>query len=393
MALRVIEGIGTVVAADFGGTGSEPGDTTWNQLAVVGKWDGHWQGPFEISAKDISQLEQSISASRVEIPIDYGHATLYDREAPAAGWVKSAQTRDVSGQPVLFGQLKWNARAAAAIRGGEYRYLSPTIQWRSIDRVSGKMGGTSLHSVALTNKPFLHELPAVQLTSIRAAMRQLEEESPMNEEQRKKMALALGLSEDATVEQIEAKIAALASSDREAAALLTSLGVKTYADATRTVLTLRADSTRKPEITELESLRVENERLKAGEVTRSALAAITKAQEERKVKGGSIDPKTGEPTADSTENFKANWAFVKRDPAGFSSYVATLEPIGPVTFEHAASSTPVTMSDGKPGTPVFLALYARKLTAIKSSPDRLEVIRLMGSTPEATAQIEAENEI
>ena len=240
MALRILEGSGQVVAADFGDV-SAPGDTTWNQLAVIGKWDGHWQGPFEITAKDLSQLEQSVTASAVEIPIDYGHATLYDREAPAAGWVKAAQLRDVNGQPALFGQHAWNARAAAAIRAGEYRYLSPTIQWRSIDRVTGKMGGTALHSVALTNKPFLHELPEVRMNSIRAALRQLEEESPMNEEQRKKMALALGLAEDATVEQIETKVAALASSDREATALLTSMGVKTYSEATRAVLTLKAE--------------------------------------------------------------------------------------------------------------------------------------------------------
>jgi hypothetical protein len=387
MALRILEGSGQVLAADFG-EGSNPGDTTWNQLAVVGKWDGHWQGPFEVTPKDIAQLEQSVGTSRVEVPVDYGHSTLFDREAPAAGWVKAAQQRDLGGSPALFGQIAWTPRAAASIRAGEFRYLSPTIQWRSIDRITGKMGGTSLHSVALTNKPFLHELPEVRLNSIRVAMRQLAEVGPMNDEQRIKMALALGLAETATVAEIETKIAALAASERETTALLSTSGVKSLADLGRTLLTLRAESTRTSP-SELETLRAENARLLGLETSRTACAAIVKAQSERKVKGGAIDPKTGEPTADSTENFRANWAFVKRDPEGFTSYMSTLDAVAPERVEHVLP----TMSDGKPGTMAFAALYNRKLAAIYANADRIEVCRLAGMSPEQTAQIEAENEL
>jgi hypothetical protein len=43
--------------------------------------------------------------------------------AKAAGWIKELQVRDDG----IFGRVEWTEAAAAAIKAGEYRYLSPVF--------------------------------------------------------------------------------------------------------------------------------------------------------------------------------------------------------------------------------------------------------------------------
>lgn len=156
----------------------------WVQLAYVGKFHGHPMGDFEITADHITAMVANFKADpRGRVVVDYEHQTLWSRDngrpAPAAGWLVECEARDVN--TTLWGKIEWTESASTSIRAGEYSYLSPVIQWKHIDRMSGTSAGTRLHSVALTNTPFLDRLPAVAATDT----------APMNPE----LLQMLGLSE------------------------------------------------------------------------------------------------------------------------------------------------------------------------------------------------------
>jgi len=50
-------------------------------------------------------------------------------------------------------------QAAEMIRAGQYRFFSPAIDWEARDQETGEPQGATLTSGALTNHPFLEELP------------------------------------------------------------------------------------------------------------------------------------------------------------------------------------------------------------------------------------------
>ena len=65
---------------------------------------------------------------------------------------------------ILWGWYEPTDRARALIESREYRYISPAINWAGRDKRTGKISGTTLTSVALTNRPFLEELPQIRLS-------------------------------------------------------------------------------------------------------------------------------------------------------------------------------------------------------------------------------------
>jgi hypothetical protein len=66
----------------------------------------------------------------------------------------------------LWGWYEPTDRARQLIAAKEYRYISPAIRWGAKDKVTGKGTGTVLTSVALVNKPFLEEMPEIQLCEL-----------------------------------------------------------------------------------------------------------------------------------------------------------------------------------------------------------------------------------
>lgn len=181
--------------------------TAWHQVALEGKWAGHWQGPFSLDGKTLEQMVEHRAAASIDTVVDYEHGSIFADQSPAAGWIKALETRESGGAKTLWAQIEWTEKAADHIRAKEYRYLSPTIVFNTRDRKSSAMTGASLHSVALTNKPFLQELPEVRLNALSAAFTDDIEENPMNEVQFKALCKDLGLPETASVEEVTAAVA------------------------------------------------------------------------------------------------------------------------------------------------------------------------------------------
>jgi hypothetical protein len=79
---------------------------------------------------------------------------------------------------LLFGWYEPTARARVLLKNREYRYISPAIDWAARSKTTGKPQGTTLTSVALTNRPFLEELPQIRLSD--PAFRPADENDPRN---------------------------------------------------------------------------------------------------------------------------------------------------------------------------------------------------------------------
>lgn len=101
-------------------------------------------------------------AGRTEIVIDYDHQSVFGAKdgvggtAKAAGWIKELQARADG----IWGRVEWTAAAEAAIKAGEYRYLSPVL----MNDKTGKV--RAIRNAALTNSPALEQLAQVAASTV-----------------------------------------------------------------------------------------------------------------------------------------------------------------------------------------------------------------------------------
>ena len=111
------------------------------------------QGEFSFSGEDADQVIAEFTAHGRDLVIDYEHQSLGRGKAPAAGWIDQLKK---TAQGLTAHVKCWTAEAARALTALEYRYFSPTLYFsKDGKRVS------ALHSVALTNHPALHGVPAL----------------------------------------------------------------------------------------------------------------------------------------------------------------------------------------------------------------------------------------
>jgi hypothetical protein len=142
--------------------------TTWNVVAVPGVFKGHASGPFELNDKVFSQIIANFARDPLgRINVDHDHVSetlagdVSSRGAPAPAWIDALELR----QGKLWGRWRWvDAETVENVRKGKIAYLSPAISFNSLDPVTGEERGARLSSVALTNKPFLRNIPVVKAT-------------------------------------------------------------------------------------------------------------------------------------------------------------------------------------------------------------------------------------
>ena len=153
----------------------------------------HWT----MTASLAQQIIAAFDAGQTDLVVDYEHATLKAAETgqqnPAAGWISKYVWDDERG---LMGEVKWTQRAKDMIDSGEYRYLSPVLEYDTLGNVRG------LHSVALTNSPALDGMALAALS--RQNSINPKQETSMNKEALIKL---LGLAADADDKAIEAALA------------------------------------------------------------------------------------------------------------------------------------------------------------------------------------------
>lgn len=141
-------------------------DSPWITIGVSGKWEGHIAGTFEMNQNVFEQMVANFDKGGIDIVCDYEHQTLYGDTAPASGWIKQTPISLKAETGTLQAQIEWTEKAKAHIEAKEYRYLSPVFAPNTISQADASNIGWTLHSVALTNKPFLEELGEVRLNKL-----------------------------------------------------------------------------------------------------------------------------------------------------------------------------------------------------------------------------------
>jgi rubrerythrin/phage I-like protein len=135
-------------------------------IAVTGNWVKGEE--FSITAADLQTIIDNFKKRQNgQVVVDYEHASEHPLVAgkggavPAAGWIHDLYTQEDK----LIARIEWTPKAKDHIRTGEYRFFSPAIDWNAKDKRDGSVQGPTLTSGALTNHPFLEELPPILLSA------------------------------------------------------------------------------------------------------------------------------------------------------------------------------------------------------------------------------------
>jgi phage I-like protein len=139
-------------------------------LAVTGTWV-HGANEFSITADDLESIVRNFrERQNGEINVDYDHASEMPEVAaggpiPSAGRIVGMDPPEAEGRRTfLWGWFEPTERARMLVKNREYRYISPAIDWGAKNKRTGKPQGATLTSVALTNRPFLEEMPQIRLS-------------------------------------------------------------------------------------------------------------------------------------------------------------------------------------------------------------------------------------
>ncbi len=172
-------------------TSDETGGLIRVPLAITGKWV-RGKTEFAITRADLESIVGNFrERQNGEINVDYDHASEMPEVAaggpvPSAGRIvrldapepakASSESRIANRKGpdslfathdsrfLLYGWFEPTPRARELLQNREYRFISPAIEWGARSKRTGKPQGTTLTSVALTNRPFLEELPQIRLS-------------------------------------------------------------------------------------------------------------------------------------------------------------------------------------------------------------------------------------
>lgn len=185
------------LAFETSGDVGKDGAPDWIQIFPAGPELATVDGrAFKMSNPQAFVDAQRASNSK-PILVDYDHLSSFmpeeNGDQTAAGWIEKLEVRDGE----IWARVAWTIRAAKQIADREWRFVSPEF------RVNKKTGEIAmLDAVALVNRP------AFQMKALARASATKPGDTPMLKE----IAKALGLSEDATEEQI---LTAIREKDQE----------------------------------------------------------------------------------------------------------------------------------------------------------------------------------
>lgn len=147
------------------------GHQTWNQIARVGEFLGHPQGPARFTREVLEQVVRNFAAVKNgEVPGDFEHTSerlppsAASTGVPAPFWVTALEIRN--GGSELWARFRWvSPDAVRMVRAEQYKYVSPAINFAARSRETGMPIGARLSSVALTNHPFIDGMQPITASS------------------------------------------------------------------------------------------------------------------------------------------------------------------------------------------------------------------------------------
>ena len=184
---------------------------TWLHAMPIGNVQHPFYGEIDFSPEALKGYAASVTnrvMGNVDPVIDYDHMMF---KGEAAGWVKDARVQlDTKAEkPGLQLFVEWTDDAAKAIKGKKFRYFSPTFAAEWEDQNGTKFSNV-IRGGGITNRPFLKNLVPLNLSELDFTAPVKPQINPKEGEQEvdiKKLAKAMGLSEDAGEEAVYAKLA------------------------------------------------------------------------------------------------------------------------------------------------------------------------------------------
>lgn len=232
---QVIRQLGFQVALDAEGAD----DAKWQLVCRVGETRSRSDfGTITFSREFLESMVRNWEREgRPEKPWNYFHrgaksdASLRNEDKLAAGWVKDMKV-DAEGLKLL---TRWTPKAKAAILAEELKYPSMEFHENGIDSKTGQPQGPTFYGCALTNNPFLTDLPPVEA-----------DDSPKGNSMLTLAQLVsiFGLSKDTTEANLEAALKAKADELGTTKASLEK-AQKDLADATKARELSSSDEVRK----------------------------------------------------------------------------------------------------------------------------------------------------
>lgn len=163
------------------------------KIVPVGYFPNHPDGAHQIEARHIEEMVKNFNATKTDLLFDWEHRSLWG-DSRAAGWTNTMEAR-ADGLYVKYPEFTKPAQEQIVNR--EYRYFSPVYRLNTKNKLGQEIGATII-SVALTNVPYMDsEIDAIKNDNT--------ENAAMN----KIYLNFLGLPENATEAEVQAKIAGL----------------------------------------------------------------------------------------------------------------------------------------------------------------------------------------
>jgi len=145
-------------------------------IVVTGKWR-RGASEFEITGNDLAAMVKNFRRRKNgEVNVDYDHASEMPDVARGGPVPSAGRILKMRSNGALYAGIEFTARALELVKNREYRFVSPAIAWNVPDKQTGEDQGATLTSLALTNRPFLEELPPIRLSEITGETRNLKTE-------------------------------------------------------------------------------------------------------------------------------------------------------------------------------------------------------------------------
>ena len=185
-------------------------------VSILGNWE---LKKMAVTAERHQEMLANFEAEGKPLLFDYDHASVFEGHSKAAGWGTNMR---IEGDKLMV-TFSGTEEGQKAIANRDYLFLSPVYQHTRYDGVTGKKISNNwrLHSVALTNTPFITELPQIQANKDDVTG------GNMDPEVLNQLMKLLGVNSEAEVhaklaemQELKANIATLTTQHQEVMALL-----------------------------------------------------------------------------------------------------------------------------------------------------------------------------
>ncbi len=139
--------------------------TSWIMLMPEGEYHHPVYGKLNFSHAKLAEFKRNFDnrVRKIDISLDVDHKAA-GHDSRATGWVKRVTLQGTHGDmPAgLWGEIEWTPYGRQLLSDKEYKYFSPEFGTHT-DEATKKKYENVLIGGALTNRPFLKVMPAVQL--------------------------------------------------------------------------------------------------------------------------------------------------------------------------------------------------------------------------------------